>query len=294
MSIVILDGGTGRELQRLGAPFRQPEWSALSLMEAPEYVYQCHENYIRAGADVITTNSYAIVPFHIGEEGFKRQGAELVTLAGQLAHDAKTHASRSVQVAGSIPPVMGSYRPDLFDESSARHLLEVLMRGLNPWIDLWLAETLSSSLEAKLFLTQLGSDPKPRWISFTLDDNRDKSDPRLRSGETIAAALKNIEPFAFDALLFNCSQPETMLAAISTLKSMGFAKRIGVYANAFPAQNGEEAANEHLHDIRTDLTPSTYASFANQWIQAGATIIGGCCGIGPEHIHTCAQTLRDY
>lgn len=69
--IRILDGGMSRELSRLGAELRQPEWSALALMENPEIVGQVHREFIEAGADVITTNSYALVPFHIGEERFR-------------------------------------------------------------------------------------------------------------------------------------------------------------------------------------------------------------------------------
>ena len=73
-SILVLDGGMGRELARNGAPFRQPEWSALALIEGPEYVRKAHDAFVAAGADVITTNSYAVVPFHIGEERFRRDG----------------------------------------------------------------------------------------------------------------------------------------------------------------------------------------------------------------------------
>jgi S-methylmethionine-dependent homocysteine/selenocysteine methylase len=75
--LVILDGGTGRELARRGAPFRQPEWSALALMEAPDFVSAVHQSYVEAGADVITTNSYALVPFHIGADRFAAEGAAL-------------------------------------------------------------------------------------------------------------------------------------------------------------------------------------------------------------------------
>ena len=86
--MVILDGGMGRELQRRGAPFRQPEWSALALSEAPEAVIAVHTAYIEAGAGVITSNSYAVVPFHIGEERFANEGFALAATAGQLiGHD---------------------------------------------------------------------------------------------------------------------------------------------------------------------------------------------------------------
>ena len=74
--VTLLDGGTGRELKRIGAPFRQPEWSALALIEAPEFVTRVHQSYVDAGADVITTNTYALVPFHIGEERFAAQGRQ--------------------------------------------------------------------------------------------------------------------------------------------------------------------------------------------------------------------------
>src|SRR3974390_3351192 len=101
-AITLLDGGTGRELLRIGAPFRQPEWSALALIEAPEYVARVHRHFIDAGADVITTNSYALVPFHIGAERFEREGADLAALAGRLARAAAQAAPRPVRVAGSL------------------------------------------------------------------------------------------------------------------------------------------------------------------------------------------------
>src|SRR5215470_1362245 len=144
---IILDVGMGRQLARMGAPFRQPEWSALALMEAPETVEQAHGQFIAAGADVITTNSYALVPFHIGEARFASDGARLADLSGRLARRAVDAAGRQVQVAGSLPPLFGSYRPDLFDAAEAPRLLEALIGGLSPHVDHWLAETQGSTAE---------------------------------------------------------------------------------------------------------------------------------------------------
>ena len=79
---------------RLGAPFRQPEWSALALIEAPEYVTKVHRRYIDSGAEVITTNSYAVVPFHIGAQRFERDGPALAALAGRLARASADEAPR--------------------------------------------------------------------------------------------------------------------------------------------------------------------------------------------------------
>ncbi|MDF8335327.1 homocysteine S-methyltransferase family protein [Novosphingobium cyanobacteriorum] len=286
-TLTILDGGTGRELARIGAPFRQPEWSALALIEGQGYVTRVHEGYIAAGADVITTNSYAVVPFHIGEERFAARGAELAALAGRLARGAANTAMRKVMVAGSLPPVCGSYRPDLVDIAAARPVLQVLVTALAPFIDHWQAETLSSLAEAELVAELTGPTGKPLWLSFTLEDENPGSVPTLRSGETVADAAALALRVGAKALLFNCSQPEVMAAAVAAARETlgeGSAVRIGVYANAFPPMSAEAEANSGLDEIRADLTPEGYAAFARAWASEGATIIGGCCGIGPEHI----------
>jgi S-methylmethionine-dependent homocysteine/selenocysteine methylase len=287
--VILLDGGTGRELKRIGAPFAQPEWSALALIEAPDFVSRVHDAYVAAGADVITTNSYAVVPFHIGAKRFAEQGLALAGLAGRLARKAADGADRPVRVAGSLPPACGSYRPDLFDAGAARPILETLVAGMAPFVDLWLAETLSDTREADLVRAVIGDDSRPFWLSFTLADAAaESSDPRLRSGQTVGEAVNATLRLGADAVLFNCSQPEVMVGAVEAARGRlareGATMPIGVYANAFPPQREDAAANETLHDIRADLTPEGYLAFARTWRAQGARIIGGCCGIGPEHI----------
>lgn len=285
--LLILDGGTGRELARSGAPFRQPEWSALALIEGPEFVSAVHRAYVEAGADVITTNSYAVVPFHIGEERFAEQGAALAALAGKLAREVADSASHPVRVAGSLPPICGSYRPDLVDLDRARPVLQVLVTALAPNIDHWLAETLSSLVEARLAATLTAPTGKPLWLSFTLEDEQQAAEPVLRSGETVAEAARLAAEIGAAALLFNCSQPEVMEAAVRAAGAeLGPDSpiRIGVYANAFPPMAADAEANSALCPIRADLTPEGYGRFAAAWHDAGASILGGCCGIGPEHI----------
>ncbi len=298
MSLVtILDGGMGRELARIGAPFRQPEWSALALMEGPDWVVEAHLNFVRAGAQVITTNSYACVPFHIGDEGFALRGRELATLSGELARKAATIARETLQrgigVAGSIPPVFGSYKPELFDEDAASSIASVLIESLVPNIDHWLVETISSIVEAETMLSAIGEfgDPvavRPRWVSFTLADSLTDGAARIRSGESITGAVEAIGG-QVEAMLFNCSQPEVMSAAITEAVAAlaGSLVRVGVYANAFiEVQSAPgQAANETLSVLREDLTAERYALFAEEWIAAGASIVGGCCGITPQHIH---------
>jgi S-methylmethionine-dependent homocysteine/selenocysteine methylase len=283
---LILDGGMGRELNRSGAPFRQPEWSALALIEGPDFVRRAHDAFIGAGADAITTNSYAVVPFHIGEERFRKDGRMLADRAGRIAREAANAAPRKVTVAGSLPPLFGSYRPDLFREKEAAGIAEVLIAGLAPHIDVWLAETQGSIAEAAALRKAIGNDKRPFWVSFTLEDGAEASPPRLRSHEPVEAAVRAARDWKAEALLFNCSQPEVMAAALDTARHAlaGAPLTLGVYANAFPPQNEDAEANAGLSDIRADLDPPRYVKFVQDWLTRGAGIVGGCCGIGPEHI----------
>ena len=297
--IRILDGGMSRELQRLGAQLKQPEWSALSLIDAPDIVRQVHAEFIEAGADVVTTNSYALVPFHIGEERFQREGASLISLSGKLAREAADASGRKVTVAGGLPPIFGSYEPQNFDPSRVQDYLKVLIDNLAPHVDVWLGETLSLIAEGEAVRQAVAETGKPFWVSFTLNDDAaqvDGGEPQLRSGETVRAAAEWAAGSGASALLFNCSKPEVMKAAVETaatvFKDKGASIEIGVYANAFEGEQGDSAANEGLHGTRADLTDDAYSRFACAWADAGATMIGGCCGIGAAHIHTVAGALR--
>lgn len=294
-SVVILDGGMGRELQRRGAPFRQPEWSALALSEAPEQVVAVHAAYIAAGAQVITSNSYAVVPFHIGEARFAAEGLGLADSAGRLARQAADAAGAQVRVAGSLPPLFGSYRPDLFDAARVNEVLAPLVAGLAPHVDLWLAETQSATAEARAIRAGLPADGKPFWLSFTLQDEDTDEVPRLRSGEPVAEAAAVAAELGVEVLLFNCSQPEVIGGAIDaareTFARLGVQVAIGAYANAFPPQPKEATANDGLDPLRDDLDPPGYLQWAADWRARGASHLGGCCGIGPEHIAVLAERL---
>jgi homocysteine S-methyltransferase len=295
--IRILDGGMSRELVRLGARLRQPEWSALALMEAPEIVRRVHDDFIAAGAEVITTNSYALVPYHIGEERFRAEGAALIDLAGRLAREAADEAAgRRVLVAGSLPPVFGSYEPARFDPSRVQDYLGVLVGNLAAHVDLWLGETLSLIAEGEAVRMAVAETGKPFWVSFTVADGPGRpEEPSLRSGESVAEAARWAAGAAAEALLFNCSRPEVMedavAAARAELDSLGAGIEIGVYANAFEPAPREGGANESLHDIRADLGGEEYCRFARRWAERGATLIGGCCGIGAEHIRQLAAAV---
>jgi S-methylmethionine-dependent homocysteine/selenocysteine methylase len=298
LKLTLLDGGIGRELKRIGAPFSQPLWSAQALIEAPHYVTQAHQNFIQAGAEIITVNSYACVPFHLGEARYQQQGAALARQAAIIAKEAASHAKedqnktpRTVLVAGSLPPPLGSYRPDLFEKQPALDILTTLFEAQDDYVDLWLAETIASIEEANAIAHVLKDSIKPCYYAFTLSDEIGET-ARLRSGESVTDAIEAILKNKVDGIFFNCSIPEVMKQAIldttSVLKKHNRQLDIGAYANSFtPISQGHEA-NLTTQGSR-DLSPEEYLVFAKKWHYLGATIIGGCCGIEPSHIKALAE-----
>ena len=299
--MIILDGGLGRQLAENGAPFRQPEWSALALMEAPHTVREVHDQFIAAGADVITTNTYAIVPFHIGEERYEDEGGGLLELAAKLARDAADAVPQEVQVAASVPPMFGHSRSV---RGAGRAPYDAAVQALSaPVADIFVGETLGSVTEATTYLDVFADCAADLWLSVTIED-RDLVDgaPRLRSGEPLAELLPSIEGMRFDALLFNCSQPEVMNDAVCrpraeleafTAQHGAARPMIGAYANAFPLMDAEyEGSNASVHQLRQDITPDAYLRYAEKWVESGADIVGGCCGITPEHIRLLASSLK--
>lgn len=196
-------------------------------------------------------------------------------------------AKHDVKVAGSLPPAFGSYRPDLFDAGKAKDIYAPLIKWQQNSVDFWLAETMSSTAEAKLLADMTKDTDKPFWLAYSLTDDVTADQPAsLRSGESIEQAIKTALEIKADALLFNCSQPEVMSAALKIVQKSNITIPYGVYANTFPPKTEGYLANDPEKDVsmRDDITPEEYLRYAQEWVQLGATIIGGCCGIGPGHI----------
>ena len=298
LSFTLLDGGMGRELEKIGAPFAQPEWSALSLIEDPASVTTAHQNFIDAGADIITTNAYAVVPFHIGEERFNDIGRGLIGDAARLAREAADGTQRPVKVAGCIPPVFGSYRPDLFDAAAAPQILAPLVEEQEQYVDLWLAETLSCIDEARCALDALSGSDKPKWVAYTLADQHGQTDPisYIRSGEPLSEAVKIAADNSAEAVLVNCCYPEDVARALDNIHDTVDTEKLdiqyGAYANAFEHIKKTRQANRDISATRIGLTPEIYAAYIKDWYERGARIIGGCCGIGSHHIKHIHEVLR--
>ena len=192
-------------------------------------------------------------------------------------------------IAGCLSPYGWTYRPELappFDELLPLYAETAALQA--PHVDLIICETMGSIDEARAAVTGAAATGKPVWVSWTL---RDDDSATLRSGESLidaVAALTELQPAA---ILVNCSVPEALTAAMPALATSPVP--FGAYANGFThivAEFGPGTATTLLAH-RHDLDPVAYADFATSWISSGASIVGGCCEIGPEHIAELARRL---
>lgn len=281
--VALLDGSMGQELINRGAGGHGLLWAAEALFSNPETVLAIHGDYIEAGADIICTNSYSCIRNKFEPAGLADRLGEMNRLSGELAHRARDRAGRDVLIAGSLPPQMGSYRPDLVaGDSRMLSLYREQANFLADFVDFFLCETMSSAAEAKAAVTAVAELGKPVWVSWTLEDT---VTGRLRSGETLREAYAAIDGLGASAYLVNCSTPESVTHAMPALVSMADGPA-GGYANGFtPIPEKWNYRGDHdLPPAREDVGPATYAEFASGWIAAGARMIGGCCEIGPRHI----------
>ena len=146
---VLLDGGMGRELRFRGVDVPGTIWSALALIEAPEVVRRIHADYIQAGADVITINSYGVIRSDLAKENLEDRFAELNRTAGRLAVEARDMSAKDVVIAGSLPPLRGSFRPDRVGRiADIEPLYREQAELLAPFVDLFICETMSTAAES--------------------------------------------------------------------------------------------------------------------------------------------------
>jgi S-methylmethionine-dependent homocysteine/selenocysteine methylase len=283
----------GRELRSRGVNVLTAIWSANGLITAPDIVRQIHQDYIFAGADIITTNTYGIIRSYLAKEGLEDRFEELNVLACTLAEKARQESETSVLIAGSLPPLAGSYRPDLVGRVKDIHpLYREQADLLAPYVDLFLCETMSSAVEGRAAAMAACQTGKPVWVCWTLHEDQSG---KLRSGETISEAVEILSDLPVSGYLANCCAPESITTALPQLVETGV-DYFGGYANTFQAipEDWKLEGDKHtdgLLDLRSDLDPASYAEHVGRWLQAGATVVGGCCGTGPAHIAKIKELL---
>ena len=289
--VVLLDGGMGQELVRRGAVQTSPLWGAQVLLDSPDTVQQLHEDYLRAGARVITLNTYSVTPERLAYVNIEDQFSVLQQKSIELATRARDSVGQSnVSIAGCLPPLYGSYDPQnapAFDVALATYQRIVEQQAES--VDVFLCETMSAISEALASATAAKESGKSVWVALSVDDH---GNGKLRSGETIADTWRELSALSIDGLLLNCSLPEAIDAAWGHMESIPVVT--GTYANGFtgvadlPVGGGVE-----MLQARDDMGPDVYAQFALDKVARGAEIIGGCCEITPAHIKVLADQLTD-
>ncbi len=287
---VLLDGPMGTELVRRGV-----RWRKHGLLTDVAAVEQLHCDYAAAGADVLRTNTFQLNPriylnvfrnrahmAHIGAPGLAELTPKLLRTSARAARQGRAKSGRESQaaIAGTLAPLEHCFRPDLAPPADqARREHEDLARVFaEEKVDFLLLESMNTIAEAKAALAAGRAAGLPVWVSFVLGP-----DGELLSREPLERAVKEVEQGGADAVLVNCVPPEDISAALPRLKKFtrlpfgGFA-HVGRFS---PPSWKFEFFPQFVET--ESWPPDRYAAETKRWREAGAMIIGGCCGTGPAH-----------
>ncbi len=282
MRVTLLDGPVGTELARRGVPTPLPLWSAAAIEQAPEALARIHADYAAAGATVHTANTFRTDAWTLGRLGLGDRWQELTAKAVAIARGAVPDDHR---VAGSISPLEDCYRPDLSPPAAVwrvEHGRSVRALG-EAGVDLLLCETFPHPGEALAALDAALEVGLPVWLALTPGPFGD-----LLTDAVILETLDEAARRGAEAVLVNCSRPERLSRLIPRLVE-GAGERgaeVGAYGNVGEPDDEVGWRNEG------PARPEPYAAAAVGWAEAGASIVGGCCGTTPEHIAALAEALR--
>jgi len=288
--ITLLDGSIGQELVKRAGTAPTPLWSTTVMIDQPEILRDVHAEYFNVGASVATTNTYPVLHDRLVRAGLQDQIETLWTQAVKSARSARD-AHGGGRIAGSIGPLIASYRPDICPSAAeAEELYRDVVAALAPHVDVLLIETMSSVDQADGALRAAMKSGLPVWLAVSVEDF---DGSKLRSGENLADLAPVLNRFDTDAILINCSRPEAVSTAVDIAAQFG--RPFGAYANGFTKITQgflKDAPTVDALQERSDLSPAAYADFAMGWIDQGASIVGGCCEVGPGHIAELAARIK--
>ena len=283
----ILDGGIGQELLARGMKPNGTLWSANALLN-PDYhnlLLNTHIDFVEAGAEVIVTATFTTRRNRLRDNNIEDKLEYLNKKAGEIAFEVKNKYPNII-IAGGLPPQNNTYEPDDRSEDEITNNFNEQARILNPYVDFFYFDVWSSIKEFRCGIEAIKEFKKPYLIGIHISDGT-----CLPSGEKILDFKKIIDCNALGVML-SCVSPENYKINIQELKKLnlpfgfkinGFITTIskGGYKDNYLKSNGNP--NEFLGQ-RKDLTPSKVFEITKNFKNEGATIIGGCCEIGPSHI----------
>ncbi|GAA3011208.1 homocysteine S-methyltransferase family protein [Actinokineospora diospyrosa] len=284
---VLLDGAVATELQRAGIAVRAPWWTTRALLDPghQRVLRGIHAAHLRAGADVITANTFRCHDRTL--RGLGTDQATVVDTAVGLARAARADTGRAALVAGSLAPVADCYRPDLVppDEvlrAEHRRLATALVRAR---VDLVLVETMNTLREAVIALEAALAAGARAWVSFVC-----RGGARLLSGEDLATAARAVERAGAGAVLVNCTTPADTEACLPVLRA-ACAGPVGAYPNIEDRAGTDGPVDRHLPAA---LTATDFATLLGRWrAEHRVEVLGGCCGTTPTHLSTARPHIQD-
>ena len=288
----ILDGGMGQELLARGMPSNSTLWSANAILNEKYHplVLNTHIDFIKAGAEVIVTTTFATRQKRLKENNLQDKFEYLNKKAGEIAVKAKKKYPH-VYVAGGLPPQHLTYEADERNEREIINNFSSQAKILNPYVDFFYFDVWSSIKEVKCGIEAIKQFEKPHLIGIHISEG-----VKLPSGENISN-LKNLINDQTLGVMLACVSPENFEKNLTELKSLNIP--FGFKLNGFVTTkikngytsvflNKKSNPNEMLGK-RQDLTPDKMAKIAKKFKDSGATIIGGCCETGPSHIEAIAK-----
>jgi homocysteine S-methyltransferase len=284
---IVLDGGFGTELQRRGIKTTLPLWSAAALMKNPNDVKQIHRDYIDAGAEIATTNTFRTNSRTFAHAKIPNQAREYTMRAVELAALARDESGKTLTlIAGSISPVEDCYTPGLVPTEMKTLIDEHTDMAINlrdGGADVIWIETMNTIKETLAALEAAQNANMETVVSFVCTPEGD-----LFSGEKIEDAIAAIEKYNPLAILTNCSSAKNIGVSMSRIMA---ATNIpsGAYANG----DGEPHPDQGwiFHD---EHFPESYAGYAREWLKSGALIVGGCCGTTPDYIQGIRTIVDEF
>ncbi len=271
----------GTELERRGYKTQLPIWSAQALLDTPELVLQIHKDYINAGTDIITTNTFRTNPYTIKKAGLLKPNQDmpqaLTKIACDLAKQAKNN--RKIFIGGSLAPVEDCFSPQFYpgEKLAAKDHYQHIKNLKQGGVDFILAETMLSIKEALIVLSQAKKLKIPIMVSFALNKNGN-----ILNGDNLIEGLKQVAKFKPLAFLINCTTIDIIEKVIDSLLDKSKIP-IGFYPNFGPPVKGKFAKY---------LTPEKFSKSMLRLAKRGVKILGGCCGTQPEHIKTLVQLIK--
>lgn len=285
--VIILDGATGTELQRRGVPMHGVAWSAAAILTHPDIVRAVHEDYVRAGADIIITNTFSTARHVLEAAGLGDRLREINMRAVALAKEARENASggRPVYIAGSISTMFAETDlrrkpPAGQAQANYRELAGLLAEA---GVDLIMMEMMQDTEQAPWAVSAAVATGLPTWVGFSCRRGDDNALVLARSGEPFALGLDSILPLGGAAVTVMHTLTEDIAPALQMVMERWHGPT-GAYAHSgdFVMPNWQWV---------NMVSPEDYALAALKWVEMGVQMIGGCCGLGPEFIRVLKEQL---